>query len=115
MIKVLHNNVCSKSRAILEHLDENNVAFEIIDFVENPLSAIELQTVIKKLHKSAEEIIRKNEPLFKEKFAGKAYSEDEWISILVENPSLIQRPILIKGEIAMIGRPIENVKFFIDN
>ena len=48
MIKVLHNNVCSKSRAILEHLDENNVAFEIIDFVENPLSAIELQTVIKK-------------------------------------------------------------------
>ena len=115
MIKVLHNNVCSKSRAILEHLDENNVAFEIIDFVENPLSAIELQTVIKKLHKRAEEIIRKNEPLFKEKFAGKTYSEDEWISILVENPSLIQRPILIKGEIAMIGRPIENVKFFIDN
>lgn len=115
MIKVLHNNKCSKSRAILEHLDENNVAFEIIDFVETPLSAVELQTVLKKLHKPAEEIIRKSEPLFKERFADKTYSEEEWITILIENPSLIQRPILIKGEIAMIGRPIENVKFFIDN
>jgi arsenate reductase len=115
MIKVLHNNVCSKSRAILEHLDENNVAFEIIDFVENPLTALELKTVLKKLHMTADEIIRRNEPLFKEKFANQTLSEDEWITILIENPSLIQRPILIKGEIAMIARPIENVKFFIDN
>lgn len=115
MIKVLYNNVCSKSRAILEHLDENNVAFEIIDFVENPLSKLELKTVLKKLHKSAEELIRRNEPLFKEKFANKTLSEDEWISVMLENPSLIQRPILIKGEVAMIGRPIENVKYFIDN
>lgn len=115
MIKVLHNNVCSKSKSILEHLDENNVAFEIIDFVENPLTAIELKTVLKKLHMPASEVVRKNEPLYKEKFANQELSEDEWIAVLLENPSLIQRPILIKGEIAMIGRPIENVKFFIDN
>lgn len=115
MIKVLHNNVCSKSRAILEHLDENNVAFEIIDFVENPLSVLEMKTVLKKLHMSADEIIRKNELLYKEKYADKTLTEDEWITVLIENPSLIQRPILIKGEVAMIGRPIENVKFFIDN
>lgn len=115
MIKVLYNSVCSKSRAILEHLDENNVAFEIIDFVENPLSKLEFKTVLKKLHKTAEEIIRKNEPLYKEKFANKTLTEDEWISVMIENPSLIQRPILIKGEVAMIGRPIENVKFFIEN
>ena len=115
MIKVLHNNVCSKSRAILEHLDENNVAFEIIDFVENPLTVLELKTVLKKLHMPAEELIRKNEPLFKEKFASQKLSEEEWINVLIQNPSLMQRPILIKGEVAMIGRPIENVKFFIDN
>ncbi len=115
MIKVLHNNNCSKSRAILEHLDENNVPFEIIDFIENPLSEIELKTVLKKLNTDVHGLIRKNEALFKEKFAGQELSDDEWIKVLAENPSLIQRPILIKGNIAMVARPIENVNFFIEN
>ena len=115
MIKVLHNNNCSKSRAILEHLDENNVPFEIVDFIENPLSEIELKTVLKKLNTDVQGLIRKNEALFKEKFAGQELSDDEWIKVLAENPSLIQRPILIKGNIAMVARPIENVNFFIEN
>lgn len=115
MIKVLHNNNCSKSRAILEHLDENNVPFEIIDFIENPLSEIELKTVLKKLNTDVHGLIRKNEALFKEKFAGQELSDNEWIKVLAENPSLIQRPILIKGNIAMVARPIENVNFFIEN
>ncbi len=114
MIKVLHNNSCSKSRAILEHLDENNVAFEIIDIIENPLSETELKTVLKKMNTDVHAIIRKNDPLFREKFATKELSEDEWIKVLAENPSLIQRPILIKGPVAMLGRPIENVRLFIE-
>ncbi|MBU4537826.1 MAG: arsenate reductase (glutaredoxin) [Weeksellaceae bacterium] len=115
MIKVLYNNSCSKSRAILEHLDENNVPFEIIDFVENPLSEMELKTVLKKLNTDVHGLIRKSDPLYKEKYADKDLSDDEWVKILIENPSLIQRPILIKGHIAMIARPVENVKFFIEN
>ena len=115
MVKVLFNSSCSKSRAILEHLDENNVQFEIIDFIQNPLSELELKTVLKKLGRSAEEIIRKRDPLFKEKFANKSFTEEEWIAVLLENPNLIERPILIKGPLAMIGRPIENVKFFIES
>lgn len=114
MIKVLHNNSCSKSRAILEHLDENNVPFEIIDIVQHPLSEMELKTVLKKLGTDVHSIIRKEEPLYREKFAGLELNEEEWIKILSENPSLIQRPILIKGSVAMIGRPVENVKFFIE-
>lgn len=114
MIKVLHNNSCSKSRAILEHLDENNVAFEIIDIIQNPLSETELKTVLKKMNADVHAIIRKTDPLFREKFEGQELSEDKWIKILVENPSLIQRPILIKGPVAMLGRPIENVRLFID-
>lgn len=113
MIKVLHNNSCSKSRLILEYLDENNVAFEIIDFIQNPLSELELKTLLKKLNKPVHEIIRKNEALFQEKFSDKDFSEEEWIKVLIENPSLIQRPILIKNSVAMIGKPMENVKFFI--
>lgn len=114
MIKVLHNNTCSKSRAILEHLDENNVPFEIIDFMETPLTELELKTLLKKLNTDVQGLIRKNDMLYQERYMGKDFSEDEWIKILVENPSLIQRPILIKGSVAMVGRPIENVRFFIE-
>lgn len=114
MIKVLHNNTCSKSRSILEHLDENNVPFEIIDFIETPLTELELKTLLKKLNTDVQGLIRKNDMLYQERYMGKDFSEDEWIKILVENPSLIQRPILIKGSVAMVGRPIENVRFFIE-
>lgn len=114
MIKVLHNNACSKSRAILEYLDENNVQFEIIDIVNEPLSQTEVRTLLKKLGAEPLDIVRKNEPLYIQKFSNENLSEDEWIKVLAENPVLIQRPILIKGSVAMIGRPVENVKFFIE-
>lgn len=114
MIKVLHNGSCSKSNAVLEYLDENGVQFEIINIVEEPLSVLELKTVLKKLNQSVFHIIRKEEKLYLENYAGKDYSEEEWLRILSENPSLIQRPIIIKGSVAMLGRPLENVKFFIE-
>ncbi|AZA57174.1 arsenate reductase (glutaredoxin) [Chryseobacterium shandongense] len=114
LVKVLHNGNCSKSNAVLEYLDENGVPFEIINIVEEPLSVQEIKAVLKKLNQSVFHIIRKNEKLYLEKYAGKNLSEEEWIQVLSENPSLIQRPILIKGSVAMLGRPVENVKYFID-
>ncbi|KQS92130.1 ArsC/Spx/MgsR family protein [Chryseobacterium sp. Leaf394] len=114
VLKVLHNGNCSKSKAVLEYLDENGVAFEIIDLMEDPLSALEIKTLLKKLSQSVHDLIRKTDRLYLENYAGKQLSEDEWIDVLVKNPSLIQRPILIKGSVAMLGRPIENVKFFIE-
>ncbi|KQT23682.1 arsenate reductase [Chryseobacterium sp. Leaf405] len=114
LVKVLHNGNCSKSNAVLEYLDENGVPFEIINIVEDPLSALEIKTVLKKLNQSVFHIIRKTEKLYIEKFAGKDLSEEEWIKVLSENPELIQRPIIIKGSVAMLGRPIENVKYFIE-
>ena len=114
LVKVLHNGNCSKSNAVLEYLDENGVPFEIINIVEEPLSVQEIKTVRKKLNQNVFHIIRKYEKLYLEKYAGKDLSEEEWIKVLSENPSLIQRPILIKGSVAMLGRPVENVKYFID-
>ncbi|MEC5174098.1 ArsC/Spx/MgsR family protein [Chryseobacterium nepalense] len=114
LVKVLHNGNCSKSNAVLEYLDENGVPFEIINIVEEPLTVEEIKTVLKKLNQNVFHIIRKNEKLYLEKYAGKNLSEEEWIKVLSENPSLIQRPILIKGSVAMLGRPVENVKYFID-
>ncbi|MDQ0594908.1 arsenate reductase [Chryseobacterium ginsenosidimutans] len=114
LVKVLHHGSCSKSNAVLEYLDENGVPFEIINIVEDPLSVLEIKSVLKKLNQSVFHIIRKNEKLYLDNFANKNLSEEEWIKVLSENPSLIQRPILIKGSVAMLGRPIENVKYFIE-
>ncbi|WP_226064983.1 ArsC/Spx/MgsR family protein [Kaistella polysaccharea] len=115
MVKILYNHACSKSRGILEYLDENGVPFEIIDFITHPLSELEIRTVLKKLHIAAKDLIRKNEKLFTDNYSDKNYSEDEWVQVLVENPSLIQRPILIKDAVAMIGRPVEVAKLFIES
>ena len=114
LVKVLHNGNCSKSNAVLEYLDENGVPFEIINIIEDPLSELEIKTVLKKLNQSVFHIIRKTDKLYLENFADKNLSEEEWIKVLAENPSLIQRPIIIKGSVAMLGRPIENVKYFIE-
>ncbi|PWN72072.1 arsenate reductase (glutaredoxin) [Chryseobacterium phosphatilyticum] len=114
VVKVLHNGNCSKSNAVLEYLDENGVPFEIINIIEDPLSILEIKTVLKKLNQSVFHIIRKTDKLYMENYSDKNYSEEEWIKILSENPSLIQRPIIVKGSVAMLGRPIENVKFFIE-
>ena len=114
MLKVIHNGNCSKSRAILEYLDENGVPFEIIDIIADPLSIDEIKALLKKLNLDVHQVIRKNEKLFQEKYAEQNLSDEELIAVLSENPSLIQRPILIKGSVALIGRPIENVKFFIE-
>ncbi|MEG0762028.1 arsenate reductase [Chryseobacterium piscicola] len=114
ILKVLHNGNCSKSKAVLEYLDENGVAFEIIDLIEDPLTDLEIKTLLKKLNQSVQDLIRKDDRFFVENFAGKNLSDEEWITVLVNNPSLIQRPILIKGSVALLGRPIENVKLFIE-
>ncbi|PWN67561.1 ArsC/Spx/MgsR family protein [Chryseobacterium oncorhynchi] len=114
VVKVLHNGSCSKSNAVLEYLDENGVSFEIINIIEDPLSVLEIKTVLKKLNQSVFHIIRKMDKLYIDNYADKNHSEEEWIEILSENPSLIQRPIIVKGSVAMLGRPIENVKFFIE-
>ena len=113
-ITVLHNNSCSKSRAILEFLDENGVEFEVLNFIDQPLTVTQLQEVITKLGCSVHDIIRKNEPLFKENFEQKSLSDEEWVDVLVKNPSLIQRPILVKGSFAVLGRSVENTRKIIE-
>ena len=114
MIKILHNNSCSKSRGILEYLDENGVAFELIDIINEPLSEMELKTVLKKLNTPVKDLVRTNEQLYKDTYRDQNLDDDGLIQMLIKNPSLIQRPIIIKGSVAMIGRPIENVRFFIE-
>lgn len=80
-----------------------------MNILKQHLSVVELKSILKKLGLNVQDIIRKKEPLFLEKFKNKKLSDEKWIEILVKNPVLIERPIVMKGNMAVIGRPPENV------
>lgn len=90
-------------------LQDKYSSIQIIEYLKTPPSEEELTEIVSQLGIKAEELVRKNEALFKEEFSGKSCSEDEWIQLLVENPRLIERPIVITQKGARIGRPPENV------
>ncbi len=84
-----------------------------MEYIKTPLTQKEIKELLKMLGMKAEEIVRKGEPLFKEKFASKKLTETQWIKVLSKYPILIERPIIVKGNKAIIGRPPENVLKFI--
>lgn len=108
-MKILHNNRCSKSRTGLKILEESGLDYEVVHYLETPLNADEIRDLLIKLDVSAESIIRKGEKDFKENFKGKTMSEEDWINAMAEFPKLIERPIVVKGDKAVIGRPPENI------
>jgi len=110
MIKIYHNPRCRKSRETLSLIREAGHEPEIIEYLQNPPSASELKELLKGMGKKPMEIIRKGEAVFKSNFKGKTFSDDEWIRIMVENPKLIERPIVVKGDEVRLGRPPETVK-----
>lgn len=109
-MQIYHNPRCRKSRETLELIKEAGIEPEIILYLEDTPSEDELKVVLGKLGISAEKLLRKNESIFKDNFKGKEYSDEEWIKIMVEHPKLIERPIVIKGEKAVLGRPPGNVR-----
>jgi len=102
---IYHNNRCSKSREALGLLEKNNCDFEIRDYLKNPPSQKELKELLAKLKCKAVDIVRKKEPLYIEKFVSKKLTNTQWISVLAKNPILIERPIIINKNKAIIGRP----------
>lgn len=113
MITIYHNPRCRKSRETLALINDANKEVEIIEYLKEPPSTGELKKLLAKLNKSPEEILRKGETIFKEKFKGLKLTDEEWIEVMVENPKLIERPIVVRGNKALIGRPPENVQEFL--
>lgn len=109
-MKIYHNPRCRKSRETLQIIEEAGVEVEIVKYLENVPTESELKDVLSKLGIPAEKLIRKGEAIYKSDFKGKSLSEDEWIKAMVENPKLIERPIVIKGNEAVLGRPPQNVE-----
>lgn len=109
MIKIYHNSRCRKSREGLEILEKSGKDFEVVKYLENIPTKEELQTVLNLLGISAEKLVRKNEVIWKENYRGKLLSDDKIIDAMILHPKLIERPIVINGEKAVIGRPLENI------
>ncbi|MCB9335348.1 MAG: arsenate reductase (glutaredoxin) [Flavobacteriales bacterium] len=109
-MKIYHNPRCSKSRQTLQIIQDANADVEIIEYLNAIPSKNELKDILNKLRMKAEDIIRKGENDFKENCKGKNLSEEEWIEAMIKYPKLIERPIVIKGNKAVLGRPPENVK-----
>ncbi|MBC9795676.1 arsenate reductase (glutaredoxin) [Sinomicrobium weinanense] len=110
MIKIYHNPRCTKSREGLAILEESGKEFEVIKYLEEVPSEKELREIVDLLGISPIDLVRKNESIWKENYKGKTLSDDEVIKALAENPKLIERPIVIAGKKAVIGRPPENIK-----
>lgn len=108
-MKIYHNPRCAKSRETLQLIEAKGVEVEVIEYLKAPPSKNELKELLKQLDLSASAIIRKNESIFKENFKGKQLSEEEWIEAMIAHPKLIERPIVVKGNQAVLGRPPENV------
>jgi arsenate reductase len=109
MIKIYHNNRCSKSRSGLQILEESGKDFEVIKYLEEVPSAETLKNIITLLGIQPIQLIRKNEAVWKQEFKNKNLSDDELINAMIENPKLIERPIIINGNKAVIGRPPESI------
>jgi len=109
MITIYHNPRCKKSRAGLEYLKTKTQDFEIVEYLKNPISYDTLKDLLVKLNKKPHDMIRTQETIYKQNFKGKNFTDAEWIKIMEENPKLIKRPIVVRGNKAVWGDPVEEI------
>jgi arsenate reductase len=113
-MEIYHNPRCSKSRNTLNIIKEKGKEVNIIEYLKTPPTKNELIAIIKKLGIPARDLVRKSEQDYKDHFKGKDLSDEEWIEAMVKYPKLIERPIVINGDKAVIGRPPEKVLEILD-
>lgn len=106
---VYHNPRCSKSRLALQYLEEKGKTFDVVEYLKEIPTSESLETILNQLGMEPESLLRKNEVDFKEHFKGKELSRTEWIEAMRSYPKLIERPIVIKGEKAVVARPTEKI------
>lgn len=106
---IYHNPRCSKSRKTLELLREHGIEPTVVEYLKDPPDKKALKKITDMLGLKPEQIVRKSEDTFKQQFAGKTLTGDQWLEALANYPILIERPIVITGARAVLGRPPENV------
>lgn len=109
-LTIYHNPRCSKSRQTLSLLQEKGLSPNIVEYLQSPPSAQDLDKILKALDLEPLQVIRTKEERFKELgLQGQELSRHDWINHLVKNPILLERPIVVNGNKAAVGRPPENV------
>ncbi len=109
MIQIYHNPRCSKSRQGLAFLQETKVDFEIIKYLDTPPTNMELTEIIEKIGIKPIDLVRIKETIWKENFKGKELSDTQIIEAMITYPKLIERPIVVNDDKAVLGRPLENI------
>ena len=109
-LRIYHNARCSKSRGACELVAEAGAEAEIINYLETPPTRAELEDLLRKLGMRASELLRKDEPVYKEHYADRDLSEAEALDAMLAHPILMERPIVVKGDRAVVARPPERVK-----
>ncbi|QLE02946.1 arsenate reductase (glutaredoxin) [Galbibacter sp. BG1] len=110
MIKIYHNPRCKKSREGLQIVEESGKEYEVVKYLEDVPSEKELREILNCLDIKPINLVRKNETVWKENYKNKSLTDDEVIEAMLANPKLIERPIVMKNDVAVIGRPPENIK-----
>src|SRR6056297_3654471 len=108
-MEIWHNPRCKKSRETLKRIENAGYTPQIRKYLEHPPSERELSQVVKLLGIKAEDLVRMTQKIYKDEFKGMDFSGHEWITIMTKNPKLIERPLVIDDNRAIIGRPPENV------
>lgn len=109
MITVYHNPRCSKSRLALKYLEDKNQSYEVVEYLKNPLTKQQLSDLLSLLSIQPIELVRKNEKIWKEEYKGKELNDEQLIEAMIENPKLIERPIVVANNKATIARPTEKI------
>lgn len=113
MIQIYHNPRCGKSRNCMLFLEESNNEFEVINYLKTPPTASELVALLKKLKFKPIDLVRQKETIWIENYKDKKMTDAEIIQAMAENSILIERPIVIKNDEAIVGRDLEKVGSFI--
>jgi arsenate reductase len=113
MIQVLHNPRCGKSRNCLAFLTSTSKKYEIIDYLQQPLSIKEIKSLIQKLQVSPLALVRQKESIWIENYKGKTLTDEDIVDALSKNPILIERPIVIYEDRALIARDLEKLECFL--
>jgi len=107
MLKIYHNPRCSKSRLGLEYLKTKSTDFEVVEYLKEGLDEDILKEILLKTNLKPIDLVRTQEDVFKKELKGKDFTDEEWIQIIIENPKLLHRPIVLGSQKAVIARPAE--------
>lgn len=109
-MEIWHNPRCKKSRETLQLIQDAGKNVKVVEYLKTPPDEAAIKRVLEMLEIPAEQLVRKGEEVYKTNYKGKEMTDEEWVKAMAEHPKLIERPVVIEGDQAIIGRPPEKVK-----